>query len=60
MRLSQPKKNTWYISLVIGIIAVALFILSFFIVIPYAGIIFFVLLVIAWLLMILSTSMKGL
>ncbi|MCP4229240.1 MAG: hypothetical protein GY771_03715 [bacterium] len=60
MRLSQPKKNTWYISLVIGLIAVTLFVLTFFIAIPYAGIIVFVLLLIAWLLMILSTAMKGL
>ena len=60
MRLSQPKKNTWYISLVIGIIAVALYILSYFVAIPYAGIITFILFLIAWLLLILSTSMKGL
>ncbi len=60
MRLSQPKKNTWYISLVIGIIAVALYILSYFVAIPYAGIITFILLLVAWLLIIVSTSMKGL
>ena len=56
MKLSSPKKNTWWIALIFG----ALGILGHFGIIPVLGTFSFWLLSIGFVLLVLATLVKGL
>ena len=56
MRLSAPKKITWVISLILGIVGL----LSMFVVIPYISMYAFWVVFIGLVLLILGNALKGL
>ncbi|MCD4801386.1 MAG: hypothetical protein K8R16_00440 [Anaerolineales bacterium] len=56
MRLNAPKKNTWIIAVVIGVVGI----IAKFVAIPYLSIYAFWLVVIAFVLLALATYLKGL
>jgi hypothetical protein len=56
MQLNPPKKIVWWIALIVGLLGVIFSVVSM----PFLTAISFWLVVIAWLLMILATYMKGL
>lgn len=56
MRLNAPKKLTWWISLVLAVIAL----IAELVVIPGLSVINFWVLLVGFVLIILSTSLKGL
>jgi hypothetical protein len=58
MRLSPPKKGMYNITLILGIVGIVLYIVSFF-VLPFLAIVGFASLAIAFILLIISLSVKG-
>jgi len=56
MRLNAPKKIIWLISLLVGLLGVIFSVVT----VPFLTTISFWLVVIAWLLLILATYLKGL
>jgi len=56
MKLSAPKQIVWIISLILGVLGVLSTFVAIPVITPYA----FWVVVIAWLLLILATMMKGL
>ncbi len=56
MKPSAPKKNTWWIALIVGVIGI----IAHFVVIPYLTAWHFWLVAVAFILLLLSTSMKNL
>ncbi len=55
MKFNAPKKNTWWIALIIGVVGIV----SHFIAIPYVSAWNFWLTAIAFVLLLLSTSVKN-
>ena len=55
MRLNAPKKVVWLLSLILAILSIV----AFFVVIPVVSGITFWVMVAAWLLLFLSTYLKG-
>ena len=55
MKLNAPKKNIWYLSLILTAVGV----IAFFITIPVLTSIAFWLPVVGWLLLFLATFVKG-
>jgi hypothetical protein len=55
MRLNAPKKIIWLISLIVGLLGVIFSVVT----VPFLTTISFWLVVIAWLLLILATYLKG-
>ena len=56
MKLNAPKKNTWIIAVVIGVVGI----IAKFVAIPFLSINAFWLVVIAFVLLSLATYLKGL
>ncbi len=56
MRLNAPTKVVWYISLILGVLGI----LFSFITVPFFSAYAFWIVVVAWLLLILATVLKGL
>ena len=56
MKLSAPKKSTFWLSLIIGIVGIV----SYFISIPLLSLYYFWLLAVAFVLLVLSVVLKGL
>jgi membrane-bound ClpP family serine protease len=55
------KNSTFYIALLLGLVGIILYIVEiFYPIIPYLGLIGFILLVVAWLLFILGVRTTGL
>jgi len=54
--MQAPKKLTWFISLIVGAVAIV----SYFVFIPFVSLHLFWFLGAAWLLLILGTIFKGL
>jgi len=60
---NAPKKITFYITLILAILGIIFWLVGFLNVVPafpYFGLIGFVLLLVAWLLLTLAVSVKGL
>ena len=55
MRLNAPKKIWWMVSLILGVLGVV----AHFVVIPFVTVNLFWFLAVAWLLLVLSTWLKG-
>jgi hypothetical protein len=55
MKLNAPKKITWIVSLILGLLSL----LSYFVAIPFVTVNLFWFMGVAWLLLILSTFLKG-
>jgi len=58
MRLSPPKKGMYTIALIVGIVGIVLYIIGM-IAVPFLAIIGFAALAIAFILLIVSLSVKG-
>ena len=56
MKLNAPRQFMWIISLVLGLLSL----LSYFVTIPFVSVNLFWFMGLAWLLLILSTFVKGL
>lgn len=56
MKLNAPKKNTWLVAVVIGVIGI----IAKFVAIPFLSIYAFWLVVVAFVLLVLATYLKGL
>ena len=56
MKLSAPKKNTWIVAVVIGVVGI----IAKFVAIPFLSVYAFWLVVIAFVLLALATYLKGL
>ena len=55
MRLSAPKKNTWWVAIVIGVVGIV----AKFVAIPFLSVYAFWLVVIAFVILALATYLKG-
>lgn len=55
MKLNAPTKITWIASLILGLLSL----LSYFVAIPFVTVNMYWFMGVAWLLMILSTFLKG-
>jgi uncharacterized membrane protein HdeD (DUF308 family) len=56
MKLNAPKKNTWWIAVVIGVVGI----IAKFVAIPFLSVYAFWLVVVAFVLLALATYLKGL
>jgi hypothetical protein len=56
MKLNAPKKNTWLVAVVIGVVGI----FAKFVAIPFISIYAFWLVVVAFVLLALATYLKGL
>jgi hypothetical protein len=56
MKLNAPKKNTWLVAVVIGVVGI----IAKFVAIPFISIYAFWLVVVAFVLLALATYLKGL
>ncbi len=56
MKLNAPKKNTWLVAVVIGVVGI----IAKFVTIPFISIYAFWLVVVAFVLLALATYLKGL
>ena len=56
MKLSAPKKNTWWIAVVVGVVGI----IANFVAIPFLSAYAFWLVVIGFVLLALATYLKGL
>ena len=55
MKLTPPKKVTFYISLILGVLSVLFLVVK----VPFVSDYTFFLLLVAWILMIISVAFKG-
>ena len=56
MKINRPKKSTWWIAFIVGLVGI----ISQFVAIPFVSGFAFWIVAAAWLLLILANTMKGL
>ena len=60
MRLSAPKKLVWWITVILGVIGVIAYIVSYLVTAPILPLISFIVVLAGLVLLILATYLKGL
>jgi len=59
MRLNPPKKGTWIFSLILVLLGIAAYVLSYFLIITYLPLAGFILIGVGWLILWLGCFVKG-